>query len=310
MMTHQFADVGFHSGELAVQAKAGVGREAGRLVGMMQPAELRGGITGFLANSTFAVITARDSTGRLWASPLTGPRGFLEVTTASELRIHTTPPVGDPLRGLPSQQLVGIVVVEFAARRRVRVNGTLIDSTASTLTISVEQAYGNCPQYIQQRELDRRTGSGTTRPPNPYRDVHLRPRDVALIRRADTFFLGTSNPGRGTDASHRGGPPGFVRVTGDQLRWPDYPGNNMFNSLGNLAVNREAAVLFCDFTTGETLQLSGSAEIEWGDTGRSGDDGRTGRTVSFTSQDVVAGDLLPVHETAHHPYPRNPALTD
>ncbi|MCE5291037.1 MAG: pyridoxamine 5'-phosphate oxidase family protein [Nocardiaceae bacterium] len=310
MTTRKFADVGFHAGELAIQHKAGVRREAERLVGMMQPVELRGGITGFLANSTFAVITARDSAGRLWASPLTGRHGFLNVTSASELTIHATFPEADPLHGLPPDQLVGIVVVEFAARRRVRINGTLTHSTTVALTITVEQAYGNCPQYIQQRALEPSSGNELSKLSSHYRGVHLRPRDVALIRRADTFFLGTSNPGRGTDASHRGGPPGFVRAGRDHLWWPDYPGNNMFNSLGNVAVDSEAALLFCDFTTGETLHLHGTSEIEWGEIGRPGDDGRTGRIATFTPQQIVAGYLLPAHETAHRPYPRNPALTD
>jgi len=53
-----------------------------------------------------------------------------------------------------------------------------------------------------------------------------------MIAASDTFFLGTTHPVRGSDASHRGGPAGFVRVDGDQLWWPDYPGNNLFNSFG------------------------------------------------------------------------------
>lgn len=78
-----------------------------------------------------------------------------------------------------------------------------------------------------------------------------------LVAGADTFFLGTTHPTRGNDASHRGGPPGFVRVTSPTtLWWPDFPGNNMFNSFGNLAVDDEAALLFTDFTTGATVQMS------------------------------------------------------
>jgi hypothetical protein len=71
--------------------------------------------------------------------------------------------------------------------------------------------------------------------------------DIALIGGADTFFLGTVHPSRGADASHRGGTPGFVRVEGGQLWWPDYRGNNMFNSFGNLEVDKTAALLFVDF---------------------------------------------------------------
>src|ERR1700675_4690823 len=96
------------------------------------------------------------------------------------------------------------------------------------------------------------------------RDVVLSPEDAALIRSADTFFPRTTNPDRGSDSSLRGGTPGFVRVDGRWLWWPDYPGNNLFNSFGNLAVDPEAALLFLDFPTGHTVHLSGTAAVEWG----------------------------------------------
>jgi len=303
------ADVGFHAGEVAVQRRAGTQQEAARLSPMLDPAELRGGIVAFLADRTFAVITARDAGGRLWSSPLTGPAGFLEAVAPTTLAIHARLPDGDPLRGLPPGQQAGLVVVEFAARRRVRVNGTLSAADGDTLAIEVEQAYGNCPQYIHQRVLAR-DDTGLADLGEVRRDTALSPGDTALIRAADTFFLGTTNPERGSDTSHRGGSPGFVRVAGGRLWWPDYPGNNLFNSFGNLAVDPEAALLFFDFDTGQTLQLSGTAEVDWDGAGQPGDDGQTGRRAVFTLQRLVAGRLLGSRQVADSPYPRNPALTD
>jgi hypothetical protein len=303
------ADVGFHAGELSVQRLAGTQQEAARLAAMLEPAELRGGIVKFLADRTFAVITARDGCGRLWTSPLSGPPGFLEAVGPTTLAVHAGLPEGDPLRGLPAGQQAGLVVVEFAARRRVRINGTLTSADDATLTMEVEQAYGNCPQYIHQRLLTRDVpdpvGAADVR-----RGSSLAPEDTTLIRAADTFFLGTTNPERGSDSSHRGGRPGFVRVDDGGVWWPDYPGNNLFNSLGNIAVDPEAALLFLDFDSGRTLQLSGAAEVEWGAEGRPGDDGHTGRRVVFTPRRVVAARLLPSRQVADNPYPLNPALTD
>ena len=303
------ADVGFHPGELAVQRKAGVGNEADRLSPMLEPAELRGGIVAFLADRTLAAITARDAAGRLWTSPLSGAPGFLEAVSPTTLVIHASFPEGDPLHGLPAGQQTGLVVVELAARRRVRVNGTLTVADDRTLVVEVEQAYGNCPQYIHQRLLTGDTGSepstGDVR-----HGARLSAADAELIRAADTFFLGTANPERGADTSHKGGTPGFVRVEGDQLWWPDYPGNNLFNSFGNLAVDPAAALLFVNFDTGETLQLSGTAEVDWTLAGRPGDDGHTGRRAVFTLQRLVAGHLLPSRQVADNPYPRNLPLTD
>jgi predicted pyridoxine 5'-phosphate oxidase superfamily flavin-nucleotide-binding protein len=308
-MQQRLADEGFHAGELAVQHRAGVAAQAARLVRMLEPAELDGGIARFLADRTFAVLTGRDRAGRLWVTPLTGGPGFLSVTSATTLQVSATLPAGDPLHELPAGQPVGMVVVEFAARRRVRVNGTLSQAGPERLIIETEQAYGNCPQYIQQRILapgqPGPAGTGCVR-----RGQALSAEDIELIRGADTFFLGTTHPGRGSDASHRGGPPGFVRVDGrGQLWWPDYAGNNMFNSFGNLTVDPETALLFLDFTTGRTLQLSGTAEIEWGEPGRPGDDGQTGRRVRFTLRQLAAGHLLAARQTAYRPYPRNPGIT-
>jgi hypothetical protein len=139
----------------------------------------------------------------------------------------------------------------------------------------------------------------------------LSPADAELIRAADTFFLGTTNPERGSDASHRAGRPGFVRVDGDRIWWPDYPGNKLFNSFGNLAVNPEAALLFPDFGTGRTLYLSGTAEVEWDAAARPGDDGSTGRRAVFTPQRLVAGKLLSSRQVGGcRPYPLSPPLTD
>jgi len=82
----------------------------------------------------------------------------------------------------------------------------------------------------------------------------------------------------------------------------------MFNSFGNLAVDPAAALLFVDFPSATTLQLSGTASVLWG-VPAVGDDAHTGRRVTFTPQQVIAGAMLPVTETDHVPYPHNPALT-
>jgi predicted pyridoxine 5'-phosphate oxidase superfamily flavin-nucleotide-binding protein len=87
------------------------------------------------------------------------------------------------------------------------------------------------------------------------------------VSAADTFFVATASgpgvPGGGVDISHRGGPPGFVRVEGEALLIPDYRGNRYFNTLGNLLLQPRAALLFVDFEGGGLLQLQGSAEVFW-----------------------------------------------
>jgi predicted pyridoxine 5'-phosphate oxidase superfamily flavin-nucleotide-binding protein len=303
----------FHEGELAVQRRAGVAAAADRLSGMLAPAQLDGGLGRFLSARTLAALTGRDRAGRLWISPLTGREGFLQVASATSLSVHATPGPADPLHALPVGQPVGLLVIDFALRRRVRLNGSLAAVDRGSLRIDVEQAYGNCPQYIQQRHLEPRPPGPPTPTPSPAPVRHgttLTARDITLIGRSDTFLVGTTHPTRGTDASHRGGPPGFVRVESGRLWWPDYPGNNLFNTLGNLAVDPSAALLFVDFTSGDTLHVSGRAALGWTPRGIPGDDGRTGRRVHFTPEALVAGRVLSLQAATVTPSADNPPLTD
>ena len=281
----------FHEGELAVQQLAGVRAEADRLSGMLAPPHL-GGAARFLDERTFAALTGRDTEGRLWTSPLVGPPGFLDAE-ATTLRVHALPSPGDPLHDLPVGQAVGLIVMDYARRRRIRVNGVLVERGAGGLRVDVEQAFGNCPKYIRPRQLaadapQADDGAAT-------RGATLSAAQRELLARTETFLLGTTHPDRGVDTSHRGGPAGFIRVEDGALWWPDYPGNNMFTSFGNLAVDDTAAVLVPDFGTGTSLLLSGRAAVEWVTAGSAGDDGGTGRRVRFTVQQV-AGGPLPVRE--------------
>lgn len=267
----------FHDGELAVQRRAGVADQAARLAGMLAPADLGGGLGLFLAGRTFAALTARARDGRLWVSPLTGAPGFLAPRDRTRLHVAAVPAPGDPLRELPAGQQVGMIVIEHAARRRLRVNGRLAAVDPEGLLVEVEQAYGNCPQHIPPRTMHVATAADATTRAALTRD------QVALVEATDTFVLGTTHPERGSDASHRGGVPGFVRVEGgDRLVWDDLPGNQMFNTFGNLAVDPSAAVLVVDPATGRPLHLSGTATVRWDVAGSV-----TGRQVELRVEAVV-----------------------
>lgn len=278
------AAVGFHSGELAVQAQAGVGAQAGRLAGMVGRGQLRAGTADLLASARLIVLTARDNAGRLWTSPVFGDPGFLTADGPTRLQIDSWLPEADPLHRLPDHQLAGAIVIDFATRRRWRINGVLNTAAAGRLVIEVDQSYGNCPKYIHTSNSPA-GAAGADREPI-YTGEALRAEDRRLIQRADTFFLGTTHPQSGADASHRGGPPGFVLTAHDRLWFPDYAGNNLFNSLGNIAVDPSTALLFLDFDTGTALQLSGQAVLTWDDSAPA-DEVHTGRGVSFTPEQVV-----------------------
>ncbi|HZU95836.1 MAG TPA: pyridoxamine 5'-phosphate oxidase family protein, partial [Planctomycetota bacterium] len=248
----------FHEGERAVQERAGVSAEARQLVKMVLP-YVPDGAAPFLAGLPFVIIGAPADGGLVWASIVSGEPGFLRVPDAGTLEIAATLAPGDPLaQAFDREPPVGVLAIELATRRRVRLNGHAERSRAGLL-VKVVEFYGNCPSYIRPRVVSASATNGSS---VPLRAARLSPEQVRWIGRADTFFIASRHPTRGADASHRGGPAGFVEVLGrSMLVFPDFPGNNMFNTLGNLSADPRVGLLFVDFETGRTLQVSGCAEI-------------------------------------------------
>ena len=87
--------------------------------------------------------------------------------------------------------------------------------------------------------------------------------DRRFIEGAIYFFLATADEAGRPDCSFKGGPAGFVRVTGpSELAFPDYDGNGMFKSLGNLLVNPEVALLFIAMHgPPRRLRVAGTARV-------------------------------------------------
>ena len=87
--------------------------------------------------------------------------------------------------------------------------------------------------------------------------------DKAFIESAIYFFMSTADAEGRPDCSFKGGSPGFVRVTGpSELAFPDYDGNGMFKSLGNILVNANVGLLFIDLhDRPRRLRVNGSATI-------------------------------------------------
>jgi predicted pyridoxine 5'-phosphate oxidase superfamily flavin-nucleotide-binding protein len=86
--------------------------------------------------------------------------------------------------------------------------------------------------------------------------------DRALVERSAMFFLATADAQGQPDVSYKGGLPGFVRVVDAQtLAFPDYDGNGMFKSLGNIMVNPKVGLLFVDFEHPHRLRVNGIASV-------------------------------------------------
>ncbi|HEU0007536.1 MAG TPA: pyridoxamine 5'-phosphate oxidase family protein [Terriglobia bacterium] len=297
----------YHTGELSVQERAGVREMAariGRSIGYTIPPAARN----FLGRQPIVVVGSVDAGQRVWASLLTGFPGFLRAVNEHTVRINARPAAGDPLGdNLAANSQVGLSAIEFATRRRMRLNGRAEVGTDGTITIHAQQVYSNCPKYIQSRIWKRRLPE--TNPTSVVRrQSNLAEEQQGWIREADTFFIASHHPEGGTDASHRGGHPGFVRVLNShRLVWPDYAGNTMFQTLGNIAVNPRAGLLFVDFEKGRTLQLTGRARIIW-DQERTAESPGAERLVEFdVDQAVEIAEAHPLEWRLVGYSPENPA---
>src|SRR3954471_23175589 len=92
--------------------------------------------------------------------------------------------------------------------------------------------------------------------------------DRAFIERMDMFFLATADADGHPQCSYKGGDPGFVRVLDEHtVAFPNYDGNGMYLSMGNVSVNPHVGMLFIDFTAARPsrLRLNGVASIQLGD---------------------------------------------
>jgi len=274
----------FHPGELSVQQRAGV-RDQARKIGTGIHATISTAAAEFLRAQRFAVLAAADTVGRLWASPLTGRRGFLEPVDERRLRVHTRAIAADPLaESLSDGVAVGLLAIDFARRKRLRLNGSAM-VRADGFDVLTREVFGNCPKYIQSRASE--DAEEAQEAARRQLTSALDDRQQDWIRCADTFFIATRHAEAGTDASHRGGNPGFVHVVGARhLAWPDYSGNRMFQTLGNLESDPRAGILFLDFARGRTLQLTGRATVDWDPARASGFAGAE-RVVDFAIDDVV-----------------------
>ena len=264
----------FHAGEQALQARVGL-RDRMAAIG---PLVLRDHMPDqhreLFENLPTLLLGALDNQGQPWATMLAGPPGFVHTPHARQMDIAIAPNAADPaLSRLSPGAPVGVLGLEPPTRRRNRMNGVVAQFGDQGLSIAVVQSFGNCPKYIQAREPGLRTA---VTPPGPVQALGpaLDAQALARVQQADTLFIASASaaqPGgaqsEGVDVSHRGGEPGFVHAEptphGVVLRLPDYPGNQFFNTLGNLALHPLAGLLVVDYEDGGLLHIAARAELLW-----------------------------------------------
>ena len=265
--THSF-DMPFHDGEVEVQTRLGVHERSAMMGRRVIRPYLVDQHRDFFSKLGFLVVGAADGQGRLWASALSGAPGFLSTPDDMTLAVAAMPGMGDPVaEAIRTGADIGVLGMLPAERRRNRMTGQVGVVRDGGFDIHVLQSFGNCPQYIQARTIE------TPDRPAPSSGATVSDRfDAEAIRQiseADALFIASAyrdgdGAEQGADASHRGGKPGFVKLLDDRsFVFPDFRGNNAYNTIGNIVRNPKTGFLFIDFETGDMLTMTGESTIIW-----------------------------------------------
>lgn len=286
----------FHPGEQAVQNLANESDMAQRNGVVITDTILPGAIP-FITQQSMLVVTSVDTKGDIWTSVLMGRPGFISASDAHNLILDRDITVSNThdsfWKNIQHSPNIGLLVIELSTRRRFRINGTVEALSDTQVKIHVDEAYPNCPKYIQRRQPELDVSDFSDTHALPLQGRELQPEHIQLIESSDSMFVGSAvaeisgDPTHyRADASHRGGNPGFIEIIKpNTLRIPDYRGNSLFNTLGNIQAYPKAGLVFIDFERGALLQVSGTANILWQ---QDDPNNKTGGTQRYWELDITA----------------------
>ena len=168
------------------------------------------------------------------------PRPYVGKSACQSLRAQRRPTLADP--------------ASFAARLRLLFGTQICQHLGRRCPEALRPAvraghqHGTLERTQQQARLFRE---------------HITSDDRAFIERLDMFLLATVDAGGHPNCACKGGDPGLVRVLDEQtLAFPNYDGNGMYLSMGNVAATARVGLLFIDFENQKRLRVDGSASIE------------------------------------------------
>ncbi|KAI1129359.1 hypothetical protein F5Y10DRAFT_156259 [Nemania abortiva] len=191
------------------------------------------------------------------------------------------------------RRVMAALSIDLETRDRVKFAGRFIAGAAAgtmpgvvnlQMAFAVEEALGNCPKYLNKKHIVPHVPSPElvrSADPSASEDGLPLPQEaVEVIAKADLFFIASKHGDGSMDANHRGGPPGFLRVfrnlgsstnsDGDEsedsdggvvLVYPEYSGNRLYQTLGNLRDDPVVGLAVPDFETGDVLYLTGRTTI-------------------------------------------------
>ena len=234
----------YHEGQIEVQQEAGTRDLADRMAHWVGPA------ADFAARADLLLFSYEADDGALHFAAISGQPPLVEVSDASALRI-----AGASGASLPAGRLGGLAI-NLAEQRRVRLNGELRPAVAGA-ELHIDEAFTLCRKYMAPS-----LGIGESTHVGPgssellaFDDPWLR----GVVERAETTFLASVAPDGGPDVAHRGGPPGFLELdpAAGTLSWPEYLGDGVFKSAGNVRATGRMTLLVLDLENGDAVEFIG-----------------------------------------------------
>ena len=188
---------------------------------------------------------------------------------------------GEVFRAEGRGRLMSGLSIHLEERARVKLAGQIIagaltanesldDSDAGVgksgelqLVVNIDQSLGNCPKYINKKHIIAHTPSPRLSSSSP----HLSQKAIDVVHQADLLFIASVHKHEDMDCNIRGGPQGFIRVLQPDdedepstIVWPEYSGNNLYQTLGNLESTPQAGLVIPNFETGDVLYVTGTTE--------------------------------------------------
>lgn len=233
----------YHAGQIAIQEEANTRVLADNLAHWVGP------VAEFAAGADLLLFAVQGDDNHLHFSVLSGTPPLAEVVCSGAIALS----VAGDIPMLPAGRAGGLAI-NMERARRVRINGELRHQD-NVAILELEEAFTLCRKYIAAMvAIDPEPMAGPA-------SCELRtlddPEFQMLLATASTIFLASAAPDGSPDVAHRGGPAGFIAydTASNTIRWPEFLGDGVFKSAGNVRATGRCTLLIPDFTTGGAFEV-------------------------------------------------------